>query len=368
MIIKNGNVFEKDGSFHQRDVYTDGSLILEKPVENDQEVIDARGLYVCPGFIDIHVHGAVGADVCDAKEEGLLAMGRFLKGQGVTSFCPTSMTYPEDLLTDIFSNCRKVADMGDPTSSRIVGINMEGPYVSASKKGAQNPDYIMNPDPGMFDRLMDVSGGLVRLVTLAPELPGADEFIESCKDKVHISLGHSACDYDTARRAFDKGADHVTHLYNAMHPMLHRNPGIPGAAGDCPHVCAELICDGIHVHPSMIRNTFRMLGPDRVAIISDSMRACGLADGLSELGGQKVFKQGAEARLEDGTIAGSVTPMTDGFRNAVRFGVPLETALKACTINPAASIGMKDRIGVIAPGAYADIILLNQDLELVKVL
>ena len=366
MIIKNGLVFEPDGTFLQRDLFVDRDhRITAAGDPADSDVYDASGLYVIPGLVDVHIHGAMGHDFCDNNAEGLSEMSAYLKAHGITSFCPTSMTLPTEDLKQIFTSAGKVP--ADAAHAGIVGIHMEGPYISPAKKGAQKEDYIVSPDIDTFRELNNSCNGLIRLVTLAPELPGSMEFIKALHDEVAISLGHSVADYDTASQAFAAGASHATHLFNAMPPLLHRDPGIIGAAFDNPHVMVEVICDGIHITPSVIRMIFRLFGEDRVILISDAMRATGMEDGVYELGGQQVFKKGNRATLADGTLAGSATNLFDCMRHAVSFGIPLTSAIKAATCNPARSIG-NDRIGSLSPGKEADILLLDQELSLVKVL
>lgn len=367
MIIKNGLVFEKDGTFSKRDLYVDDNhQITDKPISDDSEIIDAEGLYVLPGLVDVHIHGAVGYDFCDGDSEKLSKIAAYLHENGITTFCPTSMTLSEEMLDGIFRTIKDVPV--DSEHAHIAGIHMEGPFLSPAKKGAQKESYLHAPDIEMFNRLNEACDGKIRLITIAPELPGADKFIEELHDVTSISLGHSMANYEEAKSAFAAGANHATHLFNAMPPFLHRDPGIIGAATDNENVYAEIICDGIHIHPSVIRNVFRMFGDNRVILISDAMRATGMEDGEYELGGQPVFKSGRHATLADGTLAGSATHLFDCVRNAVSFGVPLASALKAATCNPAASIGMADTVGSLVPGARADIVLADKDLNLVNVL
>lgn len=366
MIIKNGLVFGPDGTFSQHDLFVnDDHRIAETGDTADPVVYDASGLYVIPGLVDVHIHGAVGQDFCDNSPEGLGAMSAYLKAHGITSFCPTSMTLPATDLKQIFASAGNVP--ADAAHASIVGIHMEGPYISPAKKGAQKEDYIVSPDIHAFRELNASCNGLIRLVTLAPELPGSLEFIRALHDEVAVSLGHSEADYDTASAAFAAGASHATHLFNAMPPLLHRDPGIIGAAFDDPKVMVEVICDGIHITPAVIRMIFQLFGDDRVILISDAMRATGMEDGVYELGGQQVFKNGNRATLADGTLAGSATNLFDCMRHAVSFGIPLTSAIKAATINPARSIG-NEHIGSLAPGKEADILLLDRNLSLVQVL
>ncbi len=369
MILKNGLVFTPKG-FEKKDLQIDAfHRIAEEITSSDTEIFDASDCYVVPGFIDIHTHGAVGADFCDADPAGLKRIAAYLKSCGITTFCPTSMTLPEERLKKIFETASVLMDAPAPASARIAGINMEGPFISAAKKGAQKKDYIKNPDSSMFFSLFHGCQDRIRFVTLAPELPGASAFIDAVKDVVSVSLGHSSADFDAAAAGFSRGANHVTHLFNGMEPLLHRDPGIPGAAADAcaasPDVFVELICDGIHIHPSMIRSAFRLFGEDHLILISDSMRACGMNDGTYELGGQSVTKTGNRATLADGTLAGSVTNLFSCFKNAVSFGIPLTAALKAVTINPAKSLHMEHEIGQLLPGMEADLLVLSKDLDLI---
>lgn len=369
MIVKNGLVLDPDGQFRIHDLFIDHTHTLAADAfmltEEERTVFDATGLTILPGLVDVHIHGAVGRDFCDADAEGLAEMASYLKSCGITSFCPTSMTLPADTLKEIFATAKEVPS--DSSHSRVVGIHMEGPYISPAKKGAQKEDYIRNPDVASFHELMEASSGLVRLITIAPELPGSMEFIRDCHDEVTISLGHSVADYTIASQAFENGACHVTHLFNAMMPLAHRDPGIIGAAFDHDNVMVEVICDGIHISPSVIRMIFSLFGEDRVILISDAMRATGMEDGMYELGGQDVIKKGNRATLKDGTLAGSATNLFDCMRHAVSFGIPLSSAVKAASANPARSIG-NSRIGAIAPGMEADLLLVDNDLTLQRVL
>lgn len=365
MIIQNGLVFEDSGVFTKRDLIVDASHKIAKTAGPEEEIIDASDLYVLPGLVDVHIHGAVGHDFCDGSPKGLTEIAAYLKSKGITSFCPTSMTLPTKDLEHIFQSIQKVPSGNEYAS--IAGIHMEGPFISSAKKGAQKASHIIHPDSLTFQALNDSCGGNIRLITIAPEAAGSMEFIQAMHETVSISLGHSEADYQTAKEAFQAGANHATHLFNAMSPLHHRDPGIIGAAAEESHVMAEVICDGIHVHPSVIRMIFSIFGNDRVVLISDAMRAAGMEDGTYELGGQEVIKQGSTATLADGTLAGSVTNLFACMKNAVSFGIPLESAVKAATINPANSIKAYD-IGRLSEGAKADILLVDKELNLVRVL
>lgn len=367
MIIKDANIFTQDNRFVKGSVVVENGRfvsIAEQP-EHAEEVIEAKNLYMIPGLVDIHFHGCMGADMCDGTKEALDVITQYEASVGVTSVCPATMTIPKDELSAVMKNAGAYAYHG---GAHLVGINMEGPFISPAKKGAQAAENIMHCDYEYFNQLQDVAGGLIKLVDIAPEEAGAMEFIDKVKGKVVVSLAHTASDYDTAMEAIAHGASHATHLYNAMPPLNHRNPGVIGAVRDSDNCHVELICDGVHIHPSVIRATFAMFGAQRMILISDSMRATGLDDGEYTLGGQPVTVKGNLATLHDGTIAGSATNLMDCMRFAVKHaGLPLETAVMCATANPAKEIGIFDEVGSIAVGKKADFVLLDQDLNLAGV-
>ena len=366
MIIKGGKVFQEDGSFLEQAIYINDHRLVDKAEhQDDGEVIDAEGLLVLPGLVDIHSHGAAGEDFSDGNPEGFKKILQYEKRCGITSYCPTSMTFPKERLRQIFASIKGAQTEDGAT---VVGINMEGPFLDPAKKGAHVEKWIAAPDVAFVRELNQDADGLVRLVTVAPNMDGAEEFIKEMHEEVCISLGHTAADYDCASRAMKLGAHHVTHLYNAMQPFGHRAPGLIGAAMDDPECMVELICDGYHIHPSAIRAAFRMFGPERVILISDSMRATGMENGTYELGGQEVTVQDRKAVLKDGTLAGSATNLYGCMCKAVEFGIPLEQAIMAATANPARSIGIFDRVGSIRIGKQADLLLVSENLELKRVI
>ena len=366
MIIKGGKVFQEDGSFLEQAIYINDHRLVDKAeYQDDGEVIDAEGLLVLPGLVDIHSHGAAGEDFSDGNPEGLKKILQYEKRCGITSYCPTSMTFPKERLRQIFASIKGAQTEDGAT---VVGINMEGPFLDPAKKGAHVEKWIAAPDVAFVRELNQDADGLVRLVTLAPNMDGAEEFIKEMHEEVCISLGHTAADYDCASRAMKLGAHHVTHLYNAMQPFGHRAPGLIGAAMDDPECMVELICDGYHIHPSAIRAAFRMFGPERVILISDSMRATGMENGTYELGGQEVTVKDRKAVLKDGTLAGSATNLYGCMCKAVEFGIPLEQAIMAATANPARSIGIFDRVGSIRIGKQADLLLVSENLEFKRVI
>lgn len=366
MIIKNGVVFQDDGTFTKRNLYIENDRIVKSAGEvTDTTEIDAEGLYVLPGLVDIHSHGAAGHDFSDGDLERLHEILQYEHSHGITSYCPTSMTLKKEEICKIFC---KMKDWKDKEGmSRVVGFHMEGPFLDAEKSGAHKKEYLLPPDIDFFRECSRSCNNKIRIVTLAPNADHAAEFIKALKNETVISLGHSAADYLTAKKAFEEGACHVTHLFNAMSPLDHRAPGLIGAAAEREDCIAELICDGVHVHESAVRAAFKLF-PDRIALISDSMRATGMKNGTYDLGGQQVQVNGNRATLSDGTIAGSVTNLYDCMCNAVSFGIPLEKAVAAATVIPAKSIGIFDRVGSLTPGKIADILLADSQLRLVRVI
>jgi len=370
MLIQNGTLFCEDGTFRTMDLEIQGDKIGTIGTKVDaggQEVLDATGCYVVPGLVDIHIHGAMGADFSDGEEASIQTIARYLLSQGVTSFLGTSMALPEERLSHIFRTARPLVGRVSPGMAVLRGINMEGPFFNLEKRGAQNPEYIIPPDAEMFRRLNADSGESIRTVAVAPESPGGLEFIEEVSKICSVSLAHSSAGYQIARQAFERGANHVTHLFNGMSPFHHRDPGIVGAAvGTDAYV--ELICDGVHVHPAAVQAAFRLFGEDRVCLVSDAMRACGMPDGQYDLGGQTVTVAGGCATIASGSLAGSITVLTDCLRRAVAFGIPLEAALKAATINPARSVGLDHVVGSLSTGKQADLLVLQKDLSLKHVI
>lgn len=360
-----GYVFTKDRCFEPGAVTFDSGIIVsvEKCTENGLSK-EERNTLVLPGLIDIHMHGASGIEVCSADCGELEKLAKFEVQHGVTSFFPTTMTLPADKLESI---CKTIAEASEKCSS-IKGINLEGPFISETKCGAQNRENAVNPDSELLNRLNTAGKGKIRFVTVAPELKGASGFIAENAGKYVVSVGHSAADYDTAAHAFALGARQVTHLYNAMTPYLHRNPGIPGAAFDNEKVMAELIADGEHVHPSVVRNTFKTIGADRIILVSDSTEGTGEPEGEYILGGQKIIHTGSVAKLPNGTIAGSVSTLYDCLVSAVKMGIPAEDAIVAATIGPARAAGIDSEYGTLEPGKKADILVTDKSFGIREVL
>lgn len=379
MKILNGQIYTTDFVFKQGNIKIQDTQIKEleyttkssaNSFANDE--IDATDCYIIPGLIDIHFHGCAGYDFCDGTKEALDAIAQYQGSQGVTSICPASMTLPKETLVEIMKNAahyKKLQDSAlhteiDKPFASLVGINMEGPFLSAPKKGAQNENFLTLPSKSFYNDLQEASEGLIKLVAIAPELEGAMPFIQDISKECKISLAHTTANYELAKQALEIGASHVTHLFNAMMPFSHRESGLIGAAYDVPHTTVELICDGVHLTASTIRMAFSLFSDDRIILISDSMMAAGLNDGTYSLGGQAVTVNKNKATLADGTIAGSVTHLMDCMRTAISFGIPLESAIKCATANPAKVIGIDNKYGSIALDYKANLVILNKDLSL----
>ena len=362
MFYKNARVFCSDFQFHTGAFEVkDGLFGAILPEQVPADAIDLGGATVIPGLVEVHSHGNSGADFSDGDYEGLVAMARYFAREGITSFAPASMTLPYEVLEKAFATGLKLHKDPQEGCARFMGIQMEGPYFSYKKRGAQNPDYLKEPDFEGFKALYDGCEGLIRIVDVAPELPGAAEFVEKASKLCTVSVAHTDSDYDHAKAAFDAGATHVTHLYNAMPPINHRNPGVIPAASENPRVQAEIICDGYHVHGASVRLAFRMF-PDRIVLISDSGRCAGQEEGTKfELGGQDAWLRGGVARLADGTIACSASNLWKCLVNTLSFGVSEEEAVRAATWNPACAIGAQDRIGTIETGKFADFLVCAPD-------
>ncbi len=367
MIFKNctfyNELFEKEFG----DIKVENGKITQIGIF-EEDGIDMSERIMIPGFVDIHIHGCGGGDCSDADKTSLDKMAKQLAKNGVTSFCPTAMTLPIDKLEKI---AKTIVDYKQEqnSGSKIIGINFEGPFIASAKKGAQNGDYIAIANKNDFEKLYNASSGLMKLITIAPEVTDSDAFIKNASEYCTVSIGHSAANAEECKQAINSGVKHITHLYNAMTPMTHREAGIVGTALDDERVMCELICDGGHICPAVVRNTFDILGENRAVVISDSMRAAGLGEGEFELGGQKTYVKPniKYAVLENGTIAASITNLYEEFKNLIDFGIDFKTALKSCTINPAKAIGEDKNIGSIQTGKCADFIFLNKELDIERV-
>lgn len=362
MLFYDANIFTPDGYVFGGFEVKNGRFAAILPGLQSGNGVDLGGAKVLPGLVDIHIHGAGGHDFSDGDVDGLVSMGRYLAAHGVTSFLPTSVTLPYDALSKAFRTAAQLRADRPKGSARVLGVRMEGPFLSKEKRGAQNAAYLRVPDFAAFRALYDNCGGIIRIVDAAPELPGAETFIRQASAFCTISAAHTNATYDEARAAFDAGCSHLTHLFNAMSPIHHREPGVIGAAAERETVTAELICDGLHVHSSAVRMAFRLF-PERLCLISDALRCCGMPEGAYELGGQPVFLKDGAAQLADGTLAGAATNIFVGMKNAIRFGIPEEDAIRAATFRPAQVIGAADEIGSVEVGKLADFAVCDDELN-----
>lgn len=384
MIIKNVKVYTPEKIFVGGWIRVQGGVFESvgtgsEPAVSGEDVLDGDGCYAIPGLIDLHFHGCKGYDFCDGTKEAIEEIAKYEASVGVTAIAPATMTLTVEELVHVLKTAAQYKRESEDERQKeggavlaamkadLVGINMEGPFISPAKKGAQNEKNIIPCSVRIAQEFLDASEGLVKIIGLAPEeSDDALPYIKSMKDKVHISLAHTNAPYETAKAAFEAGADHAVHLYNAMPAFTHREPGVIGAVADCLHVAAELICDGIHIHPSVVRATFQMMGADRMILISDSIRAAGMPDGHYTLGGLDVEVKGKRAVLvSDGALAGSCTNLSDCMRTAVKeMQLPLETAVACVTINPARQLGIDKEYGSIEAGKKASVVLLDAELGL----
>lgn len=369
-----GMIYTDQMRFEAGEITITGDMIEKIELFGEDALTkEEAGRYILPGLVDTHFHGCAGYDFCDGTVEAMRAIASYELVHGITTICPATMTFSEEMLTDICSACASAVetetlDEGVALGSVLKGIYLEGPFISMEKKGAQNPAYISKPDSGMLDRLQQAAHGLIRIVVIAPEVEGAMDCIRESGEKFRFSIAHTCADYETAREAIEAGAAHVTHLYNAMPPFTHRKPGVIGAAAEDERTEVELICDGIHIHPSVVKSTFKLFGAERVVLISDSMMATGMADGTYALGGQPVQVKGNLATLEDGTIAGSATNLYDCMRTAIKMGIPAKEAVRAASLNPAVAVGLQEECGSLQEGRKADILVADREFNLCEVI
>ncbi len=364
--IKNAKILNDKFEFENADVAIDnGKIIKIAPDINEGEIIDACGGYVLPGLVGVHTHGAVGFDSTDDGADGINEMSKFWAKSGTTTFLPSTTTALEGVLAEAMAKIAYAIEKGTDGAT-AAGINMEGPYISAKYKGAHREDWLRSPNEVDFGEMQKAARGHIKLVTLAPEVDGAVEFVKKYGDKVCISLGHSGATYEECTAAFDAGAKHVTHMFNAMPSIHHRNLSLIAAAFD-KGASVEIIADGLHVKPTVVMMAIKAFGYDKVVLVNDSINATGLPEGRYEFCGYEVTLKDGIARQDDGTICGGTATLWQCVKNVVKWGVPLEMAVKMATYNPAAAIGMEDKIGSIAEGKDADIVIASDALEIKNV-
>ena len=385
MLFKNVEMLDNGFKFRVSDVRVHGGRFVEigeDLVPKEEEVIHLNGKIMIPGLIDIHIHGAAGVDYSNATYEDIEKMANFLGSIGVTSFLATSMALPVKDLEKTYNvtgkyigHQLKAIDVNLPVS-RLLGIYMEGPYFSFEKRGAQDEHYLSDPDYEEFLKIFKASQETVKIVSIAPELPGGLDFIKSVGEiqgeKPVVAMGHTVANYGQAKDGIEAGISHVTHLYNGMLPFMHRAPGVLGAVSESKNVTVELISDGVHVHPSAIRLSFKLFGRDRIVLISDGLSPTGCIDSFEPEGGywcgkRRVFLKDGVAKLEDGTLAGSNTSLMDCIKKAVEYGIPKEVAIQSASLNPAKVLGLEKEIGSIAVGKRADMVIMDRGWKIEKV-
>ncbi|WP_274650808.1 N-acetylglucosamine-6-phosphate deacetylase [Paenibacillus humicola] len=331
--------------------------------ETADMVLDGGGCLLIPGMIDVHIHGADGFDMMDGTAESVEAVSRACARSGCTSFLATSVTSSvEDLLAMIGSVSRTI---GREPGARIAGLHLEGPYLNAKRKGMQNERFLRHPDAEEMETILRAAGSLVRMVTLAPELPGGLDMVRFLHDRgIIAAVAHSDATYEEAKEAFRIGASHVTHCFNGMRPIHHRDPGMVVAAMEEPHVSVQAIVDDVHLHPAVVRLLFREKGPDKMVLITDALQAMGMGDGTYLFGGHRVTVSQGVATLADGTLASSTVTMNEALAKTVRAGIPLRDAVAMASRTPADLLGLAAK-GRIAPGADADLALLDDEYGVV---
>ncbi len=368
LMLVNGRVFDGYQFIGYKDILIEGNKVagLQDQISSDCGRIDVKDMIVCPGFIDLHTHGALGWDFTNANSDGLSKVCYFFGEHGVTNFLATAHTAESQ---KIRSCLRQIALFKEKKHvyDNILGVHLEGPFINEKRKGAMNEQYIRLPSIENYDELVSGYEDIIKTITLAPEMTGAPQLIKYLKARgIYVSLGHSAATYDETLEAVNYGANRATHLFNAMSALNHREPGIAGGVLDCRDVFVEMIADGNHLHPAVIRLVYKIKGPDRCVIVSDSVEPAGLEDGEYNIGGKTVVMKDQICRQKGSdTLCGSTITLDQSVRNLITMGIDMEGALKMVTSNPAAAIGLKDKKGELKPGCDADIVVLDKNLNVV---
>lgn len=364
--VINGKIVTKDAVLQNSVIVFDKKIeciAAEKTVDlSDFEVIDAKGAYICPGFISTHIHGCMNCDVEDGSIESLNTISRHLLSTGVTSWCPTLCTVDMPAFEKALTAARNAKAKGE--NAKIIGVYLEGIFLSKSKKGAHKEEWLKAPDADMVIKNKDI----ISLVICAPELSGAQGFIKAVtKEGIRVAVGHSNATFEETKTAIEAGATDTTHLFNASSPLSHRDPGLPGAVLSDDRVYTELICDNFHIHPALYDIVYKLKG-DNLILITDSIRPAGMPDGEYIQGGLHVTKKGAECRLDDGTIAGSMLDLNKGIANVINNStIPLNQIINAVSLNPATMLGVDKEIGSLEVGKTADIVIADKDFNIIKV-
>lgn len=365
--LAHAHIVDMTGEIASGSITIDGSQILavdQQATESAAE-IDASDMIITPGFVDVHTHGGGGFNLHTTDPQEILQYARWVPSSGTTAFLIGVVGVPNGLPEAQIQTAVTAIEQAQQ-GAEPVGIHMEGPYMNQQRRGAHDPSWLRLPDAAETERVLELSAGHLRLITLAPELPGADAMIERLTAAgVTVSIGHTDATYEQAREAIPRGITHATHCFNAMRPLLHRDPGALGAIVEADQVRGELIADGVHVHPAAARILLRALGPERAVVVTDALACAGIPDAVFEFAGQPARVIDGVARLQDGTITGSVLTMEQALRNLVQLvNVPLQHVVRMLTYNPACSAGVADRKGTLQPGYDADLLIFDQDLQL----
>ncbi|MEB7383379.1 N-acetylglucosamine-6-phosphate deacetylase [Staphylococcus xylosus] len=367
-VIANGRIYTENETIEQGYIVIENGKIIqiaEGEYQGDLTTIDVKGQHVLPGFIDIHMHGGYGEDAMDASFEGLKHLSESLLSEGTTSFLATTMTQSDENIIKALKNIVDYQEQQDSlNAASIVGIHLEGPFISEYKVGAQNPAYVQRPSVEKVQQFQEIANNQIKVMTFAPEVEGADETLSTLHDQINFSIGHTVATFDEVNEAVAQGAKHVTHLYNAGTPFEHRNPGLSGAAWLNDELSTESIVDGIHSHPASVKIAYKQKGNKRFFLITDAMRAKGMPDGEYDLGGQNVVVKGSEARLASGALAGSILKMNEGLKNLIAYtGASLDDLWRVTSLNQAIALKIEDDKGSIAIGKDADIVVVDDDIQ-----
>ncbi|PTE44102.1 N-acetylglucosamine-6-phosphate deacetylase [Staphylococcus equorum] len=366
-VIENGRIYTEEEIIERGYIIVKDDKITDVgkgDYEGALTTYDAQGQHVLPGFIDIHMHGGYGEDAMDASYDGLKHLAESLLSEGTTSFLATTMTQSDENITKALENIIEYQKQQNVLKAAdIVGIHLEGPFISEHKVGAQNPAYVQRPSIEKVQQFQKTANNQIKVITFAPEVEGAHETLEALHDQIRFSIGHTVATFDETNEAVARGAKHVTHLYNAGTPFEHREPGVFGAAWTNDSLSTELIVDGIHSHPTAIQIAYKQKGNTRFFLITDAMRAKGMPDGEYDLGGQNVIVKGSEARLASGALAGSILKMNEGLKNLIQYtGDSLDNLWRVTSLNQAIALNIEAQKGSLKVGKDADIVIVDDEI------